>query len=303
MSEAQLPKTWDDLIEKLSFMPVVVNTIEKIHDVKWSMTANKHDHFEMVYIKKGCATFQIENIDVNMVPHSIIIIKPEKSHKFTVKSDSCEFIVLRFRFKTKKNEDASHISLNDFIEYIEDDTTGAYLFLKLGQKNDIVPVMNRILRERMKYQVWGDFLTCLLIMELFVLLSRTLKQEWEQSAKNRNLKLSEILNIAKTYIDNNYQKELTLSQVAKYIYLSDSYSAHSFKSKFGISPKSYILKVRIETAKDLLENTDNKISDIALSVGFSSQQRFNDIFKKQVGVTPLKHRQNTKLARMNKESY
>ncbi len=301
--EHQLPKTWDDLINKLSFMPVVVNTIEKIHDVKWSMNANKHDHFEMVYIKKGCATFQIENIDVNMVPHSIIIIKPEKSHKFNVKSENCEFIVLRFRFKTKKDEDNNHISLNDFIEYIEDDNTGAFLYLKLGKKNDIVPVMNRILRERMKYQVWGDFLSCLLIMELFVLLSRTLKQEWEQSAKNRNLKLTEILNIAKTYIDNNYSKDLTLSQVAKYIYLSDSYFAHSFKNKFGISPKSYILKVRIENAKDLLENTDNKISDIALSVGFSSQQRFNDIFKKQVGITPLKHRQNSKLARLNKESY
>lgn len=301
--EHQLPRTWDDLVEKLSFMPVVVNTIEKIVDVNWEMKTNRHDHFEMVYIKKGHTTFQVDNIDVNMVPHSIIIIKPDKTHKFIVKSESCEFIVLRFRFKSKKNEDVNHISLSDFIEYIEDDNTGAFLYLKLGKKNDIVPVMNKILRERMKYQIWGDFLSCLLIMELFVLLSRTLKQEWEQTAKNRNLKLSEILNIAKTYIDNNYQKELTLSQVAKYIYLSDSYFAHSFKNKFGISPKSYILKVRIETAKELLENTDNKISDIALSVGFSSQQRFNDIFKKQVGVTPLKHRQNTKLLRMNKETY
>lgn len=301
--EQQLPKTWDDLIEKLSFMPVIVNTIEKIHDVKWSMNPNRHDHFEMVYIKKGCATFEIENIDVNMVPHSIIIIKPDKLHKFSVKSENCEFIVLRFRFKAKKSEENNHISLNDFIEYIEDDNTGAFLYLRLGKKNDIAPVMNKILREKMKYQIWGDFLSCLLIMELFVLLSRTLKQEWEQSAKNRNLKLSEILNIAKAYIDNNYQKELTLSQVAKYIYLSDSYFAHSFKNKFEISPKSYILKVRIENAKELLENTDNKISDIALSVGFSSQQRFNDIFKKQVGITPLKHRQNTKMARMNKETY
>lgn len=301
--EAQLPKTWDDLIEKLSFMPFFVNTIEKIHDAKWSDNAIKHDHFEMVYMKKGHASFEVENIEVNMVPHSIIIIKPEKSHKFSVKSENCDFIVLRFRLKTKKNEENSHASLNDFIEYIEDDSTGAFLFMKLGKKNDIVPVMNRILRERVKYQVWGDFLTCLLIMELFVLLSRSLKQEWEQSAKNRNLKLTEILNIAKTYIDNNYHKELSLSHVAKYIYLSDSYFAHSFKNKFGISPKSYILKVRIESAKELLENTDNKISDIALSVGFSSQQRFNDIFKKQVGVTPLRFRQNQKLKRINKETY
>lgn len=298
--ERMLPRTWDDLTQKLSYMPVVVNTIEKIHDTKWSGAGHKHDHFEMVYIKKGQAVVSVDNIDVNMSTHSIIIIKPEKAHKFIVKSDSCEFIVLRFRFKTKKSEDMHHISLSDFIEYIEDETTGAYLHLKLGKKNDIFPVLAKILREKMKYQIWGDFLSCLLIMELFVLLSRTLKHQWEQSAKNRNLKLTEILNIAKTYIDNNFEKELTLSQVAKYIYLSDSYFAHSFKNKFGISPKSYILRVRIENAKELLENTDNKIADIALSVGFSSQQRFNDIFKKHLGVTPLRYRQNAKNEKVNK---
>ncbi len=295
----QLPRAWDELVEKLTYMPAIVKTIEKIHDTNWSMTANRHDHFEMVYIKKGSAIFQIEGIDVNMMPHSIVIIKPGRSHKFIVKSDICEFLVLSFTFKTQKNELDSHVSLTDFIEYIEDEATGDYLYLTLSKKNDIVHVMNRILRERMKYQVWGDFLSCLLIIELFVLLSRTLKQEWEQSAKNRNLKLHELLNIAKEYIDNNYDKDLTLTQVAKYIFLSDSYFAHSFKDKFGISPKSYILKVRIEAAKEYLENTDIKVAEVAKLVGFSSQQRFNDIFRKHEDLTPLTYRQKRKLERIN----
>ena len=299
----QLPRAWDELAEKLTYMPAVVKTIEKIHDTNWSMTVSRHDHFEMVYIKKGTAVFQIEGIDVNMVPHSVVIIKPGKAHKFIVKSEMCEFIVLSFTFKTQKDELDSHVSLNDFIEYIEDEATGDYLFLNLSRKNDIVHVMNRILRERMKYQVWGDFLSCLLILELFVLLSRTLKQEWEQSAKNRNLKLHELLSIAKEYIDNNYDKELTLTDVAKYIYLSDSYFAHSFKDKFGISPKSYILKVRIESAKEYLKNTDMKVSEVAKMVGFSSQQRFNDIFRKHEDITPLAYRQKCKLEKINLTEY
>ncbi|MBE7036271.1 MAG: helix-turn-helix domain-containing protein [Ruminococcaceae bacterium] len=299
MMEGQLPKAWNELIEKLSFVPAVVKAIEKIHDTGWSASADKHDHYEMVYVKKGTATFVIDGIDVNMVPNSVVIIKPQKAHKFIVKSESCELIVLSFKFKGKK--DGNHDSLTDFMDYIEDESSGSHIYLKLGKKNDIVHVMNRILRERMKFQVWGDFLSCLLVLELFVLLSRALKQEWEQSSKNRNLKLHELLNIAKEYIDNNYAKELTLSQVAKYIYLSDSYFAHSFKDKFGISPKSYILKIRIEAAKELLENTDLKIADVALSVGFSSQQRFNDIFRKYTEVTPLKFRQQKKVEKINRE--
>lgn len=299
-SADQLPRAWDELVEKLTYMPAIVKTIEKIHDTTWSMNVNRHDHFEMVYIKKGTAVFQIEGIDVNMTPHSIIIIKPGRAHKFIVKSDVCEFIVLSFTFKTSQDELDHHISLADFIEYIEDEATGDYLHLTLSKKNDIAHVMNRILRERIKYQVWGDFLSCLLIIELFVLLSRTLKQEWEQSAKNRNLKLHELLNIAKEYIDNNYDTDLTLTQVAKYIYLSDSYFAHSFKDKFGISPKSYILKVRIEAAKEYLSNTDTKVADVAKMVGFSSQQRFNDIFRKHEGITPLNYRQKCKMEKLNK---
>lgn len=299
MTTPQLSKAWNDLVENLAFMPAVVKAIEKIHDINWSMTPNRHDYYEMVYLKKGNAVFEIDGVDVNMVPNSVVIIKPQKSHKFIVKSENCELVVLYFNLKSKKDVPGSHASLNDFVDYIEDEASGAFVYLKLGKKNDIIYVMNRILRERIKFQIWGDFLSCLLIMELFVLLSRTLKQEWEQSAKNRNLKLHELLNIAKEYIDNNYAKDLTLSQVAKYIYLSDSYFAHSFKDKFGISPKSYILKVRIEEAKELLENTDLKISDVALSVGFSSQQRFNDIFRKYTELTPLRYRQLKKQERLN----
>lgn len=301
MNEVRLPKAWDEMMEKLIYMPAIVKTIEKIHDTNWSMNASKQECYEMVYVKKGNAVFDIEGIEVNMVPHSVVIIKPQKLRKFTVKSENCELIVLYFMFKNKKNEVSSHVALTDFMEYVEDDANGDFIFLKLGRKNDIIHVMNRILRERVKYQVWGEFLSAVLVIELFVLLSRALKVEWEQSAKNRNLKLFELLNIAKEYIDNNFSQDLTLSQVAKYIYLSDSYFAHSFKNKFGISPKSYILKVRIDAAKNFLENTDMKVSEVAAAVGFSSQQRFNDIFRKHENITPLKFRQAAKKARMNQD--
>lgn len=300
MQSEQLPKAWNELNEKLSFMPAIIKAIEKIHDASWSMDLSRHDYYEMVYIKKGTATFMIDGIDVNMVANSLVIIKPQKAHKFIVRSENCELIVLYFKLRASDEGSNSHASLKDFVEYIEDESVGSYIYLKLGKKNDIINVIKRILRERMKPQVWGDFLSCLLVMELFVLLSRTLKQEWEQSVKNRNLKLHELLNVAKEYIDQNYAKELTLSQVAKYIYLSDSYFAHSFKDKFGISPKSYILKIRIEEAKELLENTDMKIADVARSVGFSSQQRFNDIFRKFTEMTPLKYRQIKKKEKINK---
>ena len=73
-----------------------------------------------------------------------------------------------------------------------------------------------------------------------------------------------------------------------------SYLSHCFKARFGISPKNFILQVRINRAKELLASTDMKINDIALKVGFLSQQRFNDAFKRLENLTPLKYRKNSK---------
>jgi transcriptional regulator GlxA family with amidase domain len=124
--------------------------------------------------------------------------------------------------------------------------------------------------------------------------------EWEENIKGKSLKLKELMQIAKEYMEANYEKDLTLTDIAKYIFLSQSYFAHAFKEEFDISPKSYLLKVRVEKSKELLEKTDLKVSDVALSVGFSSQQRYNDIFKKYVGMTPLKYRKKLKKEKMNR---
>lgn len=300
MNDNQLPRTWQSILEQQPSWPVIVKNVERIHDISWSMNISHHDHYEMVYIKRGDATFQIAGIDVVMGPNDIVIIKPHQLHKFSVRSSvGCEFLVLRFKFIT--NDSAiSQISLDDFITFINDDRI-PFINLKLSRKNEIVGVLNRILREHSKQQEWGDFLSYLLFMELFVLVSRTLKQEWEQNTKNRSVKLKELLDISKEYIDSNYAKELSLADVAAYVYLSESYFSHKFKHEFGVSPKKYLLNVRINAAKDLLVKTDQKINDIAKEVGFSSQQRFNDIFKQCEGITPLHFRKNEKLMKLNME--
>lgn len=299
MGEMKLPRTWESIIETQAFLPVIVKTIEKIHDVTWSMNTNYHDHFEMVYIKRGEAVFQVSGDDVDMRPNDIIIIKPNQAHKFVVSSEQCEFLVLSFKFENRANGQFSTVSLNDFIEFVNDDSI-AYIHLQLSRKNDIIGVMNRILREHDKQQIWGEYLSYLLIMELFVLVSRTLKLEWEQNVKSRSVKLKELLAISKEFIENNYEKELALSDVAGYVFLSESYFAHTFKDEFGVSPKKYLLNVRINAAKELLSMTDQKINDIAKEVGFSSQQRFNDIFKKYEGMTPLHYRKTEKLKKLNR---
>jgi AraC family transcriptional regulator of arabinose operon len=125
------------------------------------------------------------------------------------------------------------------------------------------------------------------------MISRVLKLEWERSISDGSPKQKELVNLAKEYILNHYERNIGLRDICGYVFLSPSYFARIFKQETGQSPISFLIKTRIERAKELLAETEEKASDIALSVGFSNQQRFNETFKRLTGVTPLEYRKKT----------
>jgi len=291
MGEILLPKAWESLMASSSFVPVIVKSIERFHDPTWSMEPNRHDSFEMVYIKKGNAVFEISGCPVSIGPNDIIIIKPEQYHKFIVKSKTgCDFIVLSFKFKNEMDRDISEVSLEDFLKFVNSQETGAFIRLKVSQKNDIIILLDRILKERANNEADSEFLSHLLVMELFVLLSRALKMEWESSIKDKKFKLKELINASINFINNNYERDISLADISKYVFLSPGYFTRAFKEETGLSPINYLIKVRIERAKEMLSETNMKASEIAVSVGFSNQQRFNEMFRKITGLSPIQYR-------------
>lgn len=293
MDKDILPKAWESVLGSATFIPVIVKSIERFHDTSWHMEPNVHELFEMVYIKKGNAVFEISGTSVEIGPNNIIIIKPRQFHKFVVKSKTgCEFIVLNLGFENKFDNQLAEVSLEDFLNFVNKKEWGAFISLKVSHKNEIINLLNRILKERENPEIGSEFLNYLLVLELFVLISRALKMEWENSIKNKSPKLKELIQAAVNFINNNYERDISLTDISKYVFLSTSYFTRAFKEEMGVSPINYLLTVRVERAKELLRETDAKISDIALSVGFSNQQRFNDIFKKYTKKTPLQYRKS-----------
>lgn len=286
-----LPKAWQNLMSNSGMVPFVVKAIDRVLDEDWFMEPNIHDHFELVYMKRGEAVFLIESSQVKLGPNNVVLIKPNRTHKLLVKSKGgCEFIVLSFRLVDMENTGISKTSMEDFIDFVEGEQTGACLALKVGQRNEMVQLLNRIVDERNSKSPDSDFLIHLLVMELFVHLSRALRIEWENSMKDKTPKLKELIKISVNYISLNYEQDLTLGDIANYIYLSPSYFAKVFREEMKQSPINYLLRLRIEKAKELLAKTDMMIGDIALDVGFSNHQRFNEIFRKFTKMTPTTYR-------------
>ena len=92
------------------------------------------------------------------------------------------------------------------------------------------------------------------------------------------------------YIDANYDKAITLAEIARASHLSSSRLAHIFKEQMGITIIDYLTSVRIERAKQLLLGTDQNCTEICFEVGYNNQSYFTRTFKSLVGMTPRKFR-------------
>ena len=96
----------------------------------------------------------------------------------------------------------------------------------------------------------------------------------------------------KSFIEQNFSREISLLDIAKDAGMSTSYLCRLFKRELGTTINAYLIYVRIEHSKDLLR-TDASIADIAKFCGFSDQSYFTKVFRQTEGVTPLKYRKNS----------
>lgn len=93
------------------------------------------------------------------------------------------------------------------------------------------------------------------------------------------------------YIYEHLQEQLTVNALAAYCELNPSYLSRLFVEETGIHMKQFIRNAKIDTAQNLLKYTELSYLDIAISLGFSSQSTFIDVFRKITGTTPRKYRE------------
>ena len=97
------------------------------------------------------------------------------------------------------------------------------------------------------------------------------------------------LDAALEYISQNYHKKLSNDQLAAMVGLSTVYFRKLFTDAFGVSPIVYAHSLRIEKAKEILKSDYGNLSDVALSLGYSSLYDFSRAFKIHTGISPSKY--------------
>lgn len=92
------------------------------------------------------------------------------------------------------------------------------------------------------------------------------------------------------YIEKHFNEDISLETVAEVFHFNHTYFSYLFKTKIGTNFSQYLLDIRLKKGKKLLKETENKIYEIALKIGFKDPKYFNRVFKKEFGITPDEYR-------------
>ena len=103
---------------------------------------------------------------------------------------------------------------------------------------------------------------------------------------------------AKKFITNNFYNEICLDDVAAHVSLSSAYFSRLFKQETGENFIDYLIKVRMEEAKKLLESSSLKTYEISEKIGYKKSKYFGKLFKNYTGYTPTEYK--VKIKRKNR---
>jgi transcriptional regulator GlxA family with amidase domain len=100
----------------------------------------------------------------------------------------------------------------------------------------------------------------------------------------------DLIKKAQDWIESNYTVNITISKLESVVNCSGKTLTRRFRKATGLSPFAYIQKLRIETAKRLLESKDMTFNEVTWDVGYNDSSSFHKAFKLETGLTPNEYR-------------
>lgn len=240
-----------------------------------------HNDYEIIYATDGEAKISVTGMEIHIKKGDMLFLNKNANHNVRI-------------VKAPYNRYVSTISASEF-EKIFGGTDLFSLFkylpnnhrhIKATNISEVSLYFDKIISETEKP---ADNYTQAMITSW---LEKILVYAWrltnDDSLINDDIK-STVFKV-QNILENNYHLDLKINEICKELYISTYYLTRSFTKHIGISPKQYLIHIRLNNAGKLLRNSSMSIAEIAGKSGFQSTSNFISYFKKYFGVTPKKFR-------------
>lgn len=250
-------------------------------------TIHTHDYYQFWYVSKGNCNHKIDNKNFHLSAGDLIAIPPFSYHSMSSDCENLEVIGIDFT--------------EDYLSALDNNTVFLScikpLFLREKEKQSVFSEISfkelifEMLEEHTNKEKFSQLVIKSNLMKLIVLLERKSGLAENSKYPLYNQAIGEVLR----YIHNNIETKIKIEDLCRISNLAPTSLGVQFKKATGKSVVTYVNKIRIDKAKQLLKETDMSITDIAYGLGFNDSAYFNRIFKKETQYAPKNYRTEYKM--------
>ncbi len=269
-------------------LPCSIHYIEVTSDNGNALYKHWHSEFEFFLLVSGSAEFHVEKSVSRLFPGDAVFIPPYCLHE-AVSYVPCSFYAIVFQ-PHYLFEDSSAYLYRKYIApiYMNGDKTACHFHSDAEQGDSWEQQMCRRIKN-----VTSDYCHSVeksaLLIKAELLICWNLFYEHNISRLQIMQKDSRITGLI-AYLEEHYAEDMTLKELAGRSYLSEGQLSRIFKQQMGTSIITYLNRIRMIHACQLLTGTNKKIADIANSCGFNNISHFNRVFHSYLHCSPREYR-------------
>ena len=247
-----------------------------------------HDELEIIYVKSGFLTVNISGENYIGKPGDAFVVSPGNLHFMGSQTGTVDYFTFLFPLK--------------YIAFRTDDMLDDKLIEPLNSGHLMIsPEIKDTVKEQCE-QLAGVYAAEIDESEpkitgqirKKIILLQFIHELWkkgfivENDTTGRNTVEKEMV----SYIQQNYTGKILLREFGEQFHLSEKYISRYFKEHFHITLSQYVTYLRLEHAKQMLQETDISVTEVAMQSGYQNISYFIRSFKKTYGVSPLKYRKS-----------
>ncbi|WP_245833174.1 AraC family transcriptional regulator [Oceanobacillus timonensis] len=246
----------------------VINSGKYYSTKKYQVKREELASFLFIYIKEGQFYLQYKGRSFIVPENSFIFLDCQYPHMYKANTNNTRF-------------DWFHFSGNSSKEYFDLLYSKNGCVYELYDDHILISYMERIIK-MMEQDNMEEHLASIYIQQILY--------ELNQYSNLSNQLMENKIKQAIAFIEDVFQKDIKLDDIANHVYLSPYYFSRMFKKLMDSSPIQYLINYRVNHAKKLLHHTNLSIEEIAVECGFNSTSHFITTFKKNVNISPKQFR-------------
>ncbi len=263
-------------------------SIAHLYKDEKAMEMHIHDCYEVYFSISGGKQFLIDNKVYDIAPGDLFLINQYDSHYLTqIEKEKHERIVIMIDPDYMKEISSKETNLDACFQE-RNEKFSHKISLTSEQQSRFLYFVNKILTSN---GFGHDLLERATFTELFVLINQIVNEKNSDKVEDRPSTYNEQVDAILSYLNNNIQYPISIGDLSKQFYISESYICRIFKSATGTTINKYMTARRISIAKSLLAEGIG-VSDVCEKCGFSDYSNFLKAFTKSVGISPKKYSQN-----------